>query len=78
MFQLDVNTWIRFGVWVFIGYVIYFTYGIKNSTEGSRLAEIKLERKIAKATQGAQNEMATIPNEKQYSKDKYVISAQKP
>lgn len=34
MFQLDIFTWIRFAVWVVIGYAIYFTYGISNSVEG--------------------------------------------
>lgn len=33
MFQLDFHTWIRFGVWIIIGYVIYFVYGIKHSVE---------------------------------------------
>uniref|UniRef100_T1PKW4 Amino acid permease n=1 Tax=Musca domestica TaxID=7370 RepID=T1PKW4_MUSDO len=36
MFQLDLGTWIRFLIWVFIGYVIYFVYGIRNSTQISR------------------------------------------
>ncbi|XP_067647147.1 cationic amino acid transporter 3 [Eurosta solidaginis] len=36
MFQLDLGTWVRFLVWVFIGYVIYFTYGLRNSTQVSR------------------------------------------
>lgn len=35
MFQLDSGTWIRFGVWVVIGYFIYFTYGIRHSVEGA-------------------------------------------
>lgn len=34
MFQLDVNTWIRFLVWIGLGYLIYFFYGIRNSTQG--------------------------------------------
>lgn len=61
MFQLDGNTWIRFGVWLIIGklsnveslsskphhifligYIIYFTYGIRNSTEG-KLARESIE-----------------------------------
>lgn len=36
MFQLDVNTWIRFLIWVAIGYIIYFVYGIWHSTQISR------------------------------------------
>lgn len=36
MFQLDFHTWIRFGVWLLIGYIIYFTYGIHRSIEGNR------------------------------------------
>lgn len=36
MFQLDIHTWIRFAIWLIIGYIIYFTYGIRKSIEGSR------------------------------------------
>ncbi|CAD7006318.1 cationic amino acid transporter 3 [Ceratitis capitata] len=36
MFQLDQHTWIRFLVWVCIGYLIYFIYGLRNSTQVSR------------------------------------------
>ncbi|EDW79210.1 uncharacterized protein Dwil_GK12893 [Drosophila willistoni] len=36
MFQLDLFTWIRFLIWIFIGYVIYFTYGVRNSTQIQR------------------------------------------
>ncbi|CRK89275.1 CLUMA_CG003034, isoform A [Clunio marinus] len=42
MFQLDQNTWIRFAVWLLIGYCIYFTYGIRKSTEG-KLARESIE-----------------------------------
>lgn len=33
MFQLDVHTWIRFTIWIIIGYAIYFIYGIRHSIE---------------------------------------------
>lgn len=36
MFQLDLYTWIRFLIWVAIGYVIYFVYGIRHSTQIKR------------------------------------------
>lgn len=36
MFQLDIHTWIRFGIWIVIGYIIYFTYGMRQSIEGNR------------------------------------------
>ncbi|XP_068601199.1 high affinity cationic amino acid transporter 1-like [Brachionichthys hirsutus] len=33
MMQLDKGTWIRFVIWMAIGLLIYFTYGIRNSAE---------------------------------------------
>ncbi|XP_068633135.1 cationic amino acid transporter 2 [Battus philenor] len=34
MVQLDYQTWVRFIIWLFVGYLIYFFYGIRNSTLG--------------------------------------------
>ena len=31
MFQLPRITWIRFGIWLLLGLVIYFLYGYRNS-----------------------------------------------
>lgn len=36
MFQLDLFTWIRFLIWIAIGYCIYFAYGIRHSTQITR------------------------------------------
>ncbi|XP_037908528.1 cationic amino acid transporter 3 isoform X3 [Hermetia illucens] len=41
MFQLDVFTWIRFVVWIIVGYIIYFTYGIRKSVERKQRKEEK-------------------------------------
>lgn len=84
MFQLDLSTWIRFLVWVIIGYCIYFTYGIRNSTQISRdnmiLANVALS--APKVQNGAYDNAAymttdeksmsfreAIPNEQSQAKD---------
>lgn len=35
MMQLDMGTWIRFTIWMLIGFAIYFFYGIRNSSEAA-------------------------------------------
>ncbi|CAG9760498.1 unnamed protein product [Ceutorhynchus assimilis] len=37
MLELDLHTWIRFIVWLILGFMIYFFYGIRNSVEGKKL-----------------------------------------
>ncbi|KAI3384491.1 hypothetical protein SNEBB_008931 [Seison nebaliae] len=39
MCQLSTITWIRFGVWLLLGLIIYFTYGIRHSKESSHRGE---------------------------------------
>ncbi|XP_039288773.1 high affinity cationic amino acid transporter 1 [Nilaparvata lugens] len=34
MLKLDMHTWIRFSIWLFIGMIIYIFYSIPNSVEG--------------------------------------------
>ncbi|XP_012943345.1 cationic amino acid transporter 2 [Aplysia californica] len=34
MLKLSLMTWLRFGIWMLIGFSIYFFYGVSNSSEG--------------------------------------------
>nr|XP_045612293.1 high affinity cationic amino acid transporter 1-like isoform X2 [Procambarus clarkii] len=41
MANLPVDTWIRFGIWMAIGFLIYFGYGLWNSSEELSTSEAK-------------------------------------
>lgn len=46
MTMLDVMTWVRFAVWIIIGFAIYFTYGIRNSVEKTRVEHVKRTQSV--------------------------------
>ena len=52
MFNLSVETWLRFAIWMVLGVVVYFLYGRRKSVLGQRLAAEKLaaENKTADET----------------------------
>ncbi|XP_076759931.1 cationic amino acid transporter slimfast [Xylocopa sonorina] len=56
MLQLDAFTWIRFSIWLFIGFAIYFLYGISHSEQGKR---DKAEAEIIKRKYADQVRMVT-------------------
>ncbi|KAL5292720.1 SLC7A1.2 family protein [Megaselia abdita] len=52
MMRLNTATWIRFGIWISIGLVIYFTYSMRNSEEKKRLQ--KKNRSVESSTSNMQ------------------------
>jgi hypothetical protein len=61
---LPVATWIRFGVWLAIGFLIYFSYGIRNSSENSNFKRKQANRVHVNTSNNQYNH---FPNQNQFS-----------
>ncbi|MBL4817776.1 MAG: amino acid permease, partial [Deltaproteobacteria bacterium] len=44
MFNLPIETWMRFAVWMALGIAIYFGYGYRNSLANSKARDLSSER----------------------------------
>ena len=58
MLVLNIQTWIRFGIWMAIGFLIYFSYGITHSSEsGEYDRRARLRRAMKHETSPLINEI---------------------
>ncbi|KAL3268950.1 hypothetical protein HHI36_008036 [Cryptolaemus montrouzieri] len=62
MLELDAETWVRFIVWLVIGFLIYFFYGIKHSREGQmQEKELEISLSVSKPHYDS-SKLPNIPN----------------
>lgn len=72
MVKLDYQTWIRFGIWLFLGMLIYIFYSIPNSVEGIKDKIVKEEMRQrqtkAQAAAAANTNTGSLPRDHHHTK----------
>lgn len=63
MVRLDVMTWVRFGIWIAIGLLIYFSYGIRYSRQRKRESRLVLPETTESSESGLplHNDYTEVP-----------------
>lgn len=74
LLKLSPWTWVRFGVWMVLGFIIYFTYGIRNSVEGTPKQDANDNDFILQGTPDIEQDMHEV-QPSQVSEDKQPLTS---